>query len=91
MPELISVPPAKSHLTGIFYTTETRVLRIAFKGGSSYEYLDVPIEKFEGFQLADSPGTYLNAEIKGKFEFRKIDAPPAWPTASPFLEAHGSL
>ena len=49
------------------------VLRVKFTNGSIYEYYDVPLEIAEGLLAANSPGGFLNAHVKGSFEYKLID------------------
>lgn len=61
-----------SAITGHSYDTETRKLRVRFKGGSTYEYDDVPPEKYVAFTGAASPGTFHNRKIRPIHNGRKV-------------------
>jgi hypothetical protein len=59
------------------YDTEAKVLEVEFKGkaqNSVYRYVEVPIELAEGLFKAESPGTFLHANIKTKFTCTKVEA-----------------
>lgn len=56
------------------YDVARRALRVRFVSGLVYEYLDVPPEVFEAMKLSRSKGTYLNQNIKGNYEFKKIES-----------------
>ena len=62
-----------SNLEGVDYDPDTLTLRVMFKGGSTYEYADVPIEEYEGLMAAESKGSYFYANIRrGGYEYTKI-------------------
>jgi hypothetical protein len=54
------------------YDPETRSLRIEFRSGLVYEYLDVPQMVFDDMKNSPAKGIYLNRHIKGHYEFRKL-------------------
>lgn len=47
-------------------------LIVEYMGGSKYKYKGVPTELFEAFKTAESKGRFMNAEIKGKFDYERI-------------------
>lgn len=49
------------------YDKDLQVMVIVFPGGRSYSYPDVPPDIYEGFQKADSKGTYFNTYIRGSY------------------------
>lgn len=61
--EIIQVENS-SNIAGIGYDAEAKTLRVVFKGGATYEYENVPSDKWAAFQTAESKGKYLAAEIK---------------------------
>lgn len=46
---------------------------VQFKNGSMYSYAGADDEVFESFTKAESVGKFMNAQIKGKFEFKKLE------------------
>lgn len=54
------------------YLGEQRLLRIYYRTGTVYDYIDVPEEVYLAMRKAFSKGTYLNQFIKGKYAFRKV-------------------
>lgn len=52
-----------SHLEAAHYDSAKRVLSISFKSGRTYDYMNVPPEKWQAFQEAESKGKYLHSEI----------------------------
>ena len=54
------------------YDIETQTLTVEFKNGNVYEYYKVAEETRTQLLNADSIGKYLNAHIKGKFDYKQI-------------------
>ena len=51
------------------------VLEIEFKSsGAVYQYKDVPVSVYNAMLMAESVGKYFYANIKGKFEYVKVEA-----------------
>jgi hypothetical protein len=57
----------------MIYDDETETLRIVYVSGMVYDYKKVPLEVYEAMKASDSKGTFLYQEIKGKYEFKKVD------------------
>lgn len=55
------------------YFPQEEILRIEYVSGIVYDYLKVPQDVFDDFRSAFSKGVYLNRNIKGRFEFIKIE------------------
>lgn len=64
--------PQSTSVKQLRYDEEARTLTITYNTGANYEYADVPFSIFHNAVLADSVGTYVAKEIKGKFEFKKV-------------------
>ena len=47
------------------YNKETQTLTVTFPSGASYDYDAVPPDIAEGFERAESKGSYFNANIRG--------------------------
>jgi len=54
------------------YNYEHKILTVHFNH-ATYVYSNVDVESYNQFANASSQGTALNAAIKGKFEFEKIN------------------
>lgn len=65
------VPVASSMIGAVAYDAERRELHVRFTGGQTYVYADVPREVYDGLLAAGSAGQYLNASVKGRYEYRK--------------------
>lgn len=53
---------------------ENELLSLTFKGDKVYEYKGVPLKVAEELLNAPSLGKYFDAQIKGKYEWRKEGA-----------------
>lgn len=62
-----------SLITSSQWTPNHNHLDITFMTGASYRYAEVTEDIYEAFCVADSQGSYFNKNIKGKFEFTKIE------------------
>jgi hypothetical protein len=54
------------------YDPATQRLRIVYVSGLIYDYKNVPQEEYDAMKAAFSKGTYLNQNIKGRYDFEKI-------------------
>jgi hypothetical protein len=61
-----------SDISAVGYDPTTQKLQIIFKKGNQYEYDDVPSETHIQLITAHSAGKFFNANIKGKYKFRKL-------------------
>ncbi len=48
------------------------LLYVEFAGGRVYRYREVPYEVLDALLDSDSPGSYLNAEIKPVYECERV-------------------
>lgn len=51
---------------------ENGTLLVSFKNGTHYNYYDVPKQLFEDLKKAESKGKFLNENVKGKYEYAKL-------------------
>ena len=71
MPEMHYVD--SSNIEAIGYDPDTQQLHVRFvKSGETYVYYDVEEWVFQEFMQADSKGTYLNNQIKERFQYSKL-------------------
>ena len=54
------------------YDMEKRRLRVVYLSGMVYDYLEVPESVYLEMKNAFAKGNFLNAHVKGKYEFEKI-------------------
>lgn len=55
------------------YDAMTRTLRVRFRHGGLYDYLDVPPEVFEGLTTSAHPWTEWQTHIKASYDYRRIE------------------
>ena len=55
------------------YYPDKAILRVIFVSGMVYDYKNVPENVYKAMRSASSKGEFLNKEIKGKYDFEKID------------------
>ena len=56
------------------YRPAERELEILFTTGRRYVYLDVPPEAAERLRSAFNKGRHFNARIRGRFDYRAVEA-----------------
>jgi len=49
------------------------ILEVEFIGDGSYVYKGVPKEIYDKLMLSESKGKFFSVNIKGKFDFYKVD------------------
>ena len=69
MPDM--VPVVSSNLSSVGYEAETQTLYVTFTNGSTYTYEAVPEDVYQGLS-AESVGKYLNQNVKGHYDYRKV-------------------
>ena len=58
------------------YDGFARVLEIEFPNGSVYQYFDVPMNVYHDLLTTDSPGSYLDAQLKkGGYRYQRVEGP----------------
>lgn len=65
-------PVTSSNLLSIGYDAETNTLEVEFKGGTIYQYFDVPEDEYESLMNAPSHGVYFSANIRDNYDFDKL-------------------
>lgn len=66
--ELVS----SSNLVSVGYDADSETLEVEFKGGSVYQYFNVPVFMHERMMVADSIGIFFNAEVRNAFPCEKL-------------------
>lgn len=69
--QLVSV--TSSSIDSVGYGPKTKSLVVKFKNGGVYVYADVETSVYVAFMSASSKGNFLDAEIKQKYSFIRID------------------
>ncbi|MFZ5780112.1 MAG: KTSC domain-containing protein [Pseudomonadota bacterium] len=71
MPEMVFVD--SSNIEAIGYDATAQELHVRFlRSGETYVYYAVEEWVFQEFIQADSKGTYLNTNIKGRYHYGKL-------------------
>lgn len=65
-------PIQSSAITHHGYDPGTGKMRVTTHSGKTYEYDDVPLEKYAAFTGAASPGAFWNSRIKSGHQVREI-------------------
>lgn len=66
------VPVDSSNLSAVGYDPVSKILRISFRSGSTYDYFDVPENIYTGLMNSTSKGQYHNARIKWMFRYHRV-------------------
>ncbi|WP_018683320.1 KTSC domain-containing protein [Actinokineospora enzanensis] len=66
-------PVASASIAAVGYDADHHVLEVEFHHGGVFQYLSVPKKVYWQFASAPSLGSYLNHEIKGRYEVREVD------------------
>ena len=72
----VMVKLSSTNIDGVHYGHSDGAMYIQFLNGSVYRYDGVPFATYQGLLNTDSPGRYLNREIKGKYQFLKVERIP---------------
>lgn len=65
-------PVISSNIAAIKYNDNEQVLAVKFNNSTIYHYFGVPSYHFDNLLDAPSVGKYLNANIKGSYNYQKI-------------------
>ena len=71
-PDVIMRPVDSSSLRRVGYCGADRTLRIEFKAGRVWDYLQVPLSEYEALMQADSLGRYFSSHIRNCFQSREV-------------------
>lgn len=58
---------SSSCIANVYYTEETKELRIYFTKGGGHVYSDVPKSVYDGLMAAPSKGKYFNSVIRNSY------------------------
>ncbi len=59
-------------IADIQYKPSSQRLVVTFVSGRAYEYVDVPEHVARAFQSSMAKGTYFNAYIRDRYDFREL-------------------
>jgi KTSC domain-containing protein len=63
---------SSSNIRSIGYDATNETLEVEFHSGGVYQYLNVPEPVYSELMSASSKGSYLNSQIKTRYQFRKV-------------------
>jgi hypothetical protein len=61
-----------SMVQSISYDSDSQIMTVTFNTGKSYAYLGVPEDVAGDAANAASVGDYMNSEIKGRYQYRRL-------------------
>jgi hypothetical protein len=61
-----------SHIQEIGYEPTEAILEMEFKGGSVYQYYDVPQYEYDNLMSAESKGSYAHKNIYKNYRCQRI-------------------
>ncbi len=70
MPDMTKVQ--SSNIKQIGYDPETQDVHVHFHNGTAVIYRNVPEQVYEDFLGADSPGRFLNSNLKNVYTFEHV-------------------
>jgi len=65
-------PISSSNLVSVGYDENTRTLEVEFKGGSVYQYFDVPRTVLDELINSGSAGSYFASNIKNSYRYSRL-------------------
>lgn len=65
-------PVTSSNIQSIGYDVDSGVLEIEFKGGTVYQYFEVPPQVHGEMLQAGSLGQYFMANIRNKYRYARV-------------------
>ena len=68
---LEAIEAEHSKIESFGYCPDSKTLAVKFKSGGLYHYANVPADVHEQMKAAESVGSFLHKNVKGKFEFAR--------------------
>lgn len=65
-------PVSSTNVASVGYDQSTTTLEVEFKGGSVYQYFDVPETVYQEFMRAGSLGSFLHNNIKDSYRCTRL-------------------
>ncbi len=66
------IPVNSSNIASVGYDLETQTMEVEFTNGNIYQYFDVPLLIYEELINAESPGKFLNVQVKGIYRYARL-------------------
>jgi hypothetical protein len=70
--EIKRVKVESSNIAEVGYDEDSKTLVVLFNNGRLYSYDEVPKKVYDDFLVAQSKGKYFIANVRGKYDYRKI-------------------
>lgn len=67
-----SINPGRPRTREMTYNRQTRVLRVVYRSGGTYDYFNVPGTIWYRIKQVRSPGRFINRNILGEFRYEKV-------------------
>lgn len=64
--------PFRPRTLEMSYNRETRLMRVVFRDGGTYDYFDVPGSIWYRVRQVKSPGRFLDRNVIGRFDYEKV-------------------
>ncbi|PLZ99950.1 KTSC domain-containing protein [Fischerella thermalis CCMEE 5268] len=67
------LPMNSSMANAIGYDGDRNILQIEFHNGAVYQYSDIDQDTWQDLHQADSIGKFFNENVRGKYQYKRID------------------
>ncbi|BAU05105.1 KTSC domain-containing protein [Fischerella major NIES-592] len=67
------LPMNSSMANAIGYDSDRNILQIEFHNGAVYQYSDIDQDTWQDLHQADSIGKFFNENVRGKYQYERID------------------
>ena len=65
-------PVSSSNVASVGYDAISLTLEVEFKGGSVYQYFDVPEAVYQEMMRASSVGEFMHANIRNQYRYTRV-------------------
>ncbi len=65
-------PVSSSNVASVGYDAIGLTLEVEFKGGSVYQYFDVPEAVYQEMMRASSVGEFMHANIRNQYRYTRV-------------------
>lgn len=73
MPSIERQQVDSTSIESIGFNARLKMLEVRFRSGATYRYLDVPPSVFAAFMKAESKGRFFTQQIRGRYEFKRLE------------------
>lgn len=73
---MLSVNSSMANAVG--YDTDNNILQVEFHNGTVYQYSGVDEDTWEDLHQTDSIGKFFNENIRGKYQYERVDDDYGW-------------